>query len=27
MSDPLRIEKLGPGHEVAGFDCGSEELN
>ena len=27
MSDSLRIEKLGPGHEVAGFDCGSEELN
>ena len=27
MSDPLRIEKLRPDHEVAGFDCGSEELN
>ncbi len=27
MSDPLRIEKLGPGHGVTGFDCGSEELN
>jgi predicted N-acetyltransferase YhbS len=27
MSDPLRIEKLRPDHVVAGFDCGSEELN
>jgi predicted N-acetyltransferase YhbS len=27
MSDPLRIEKLRPEHLVAGFDCGSEELN
>ena len=27
MSDPLRIEKLGPRHSLAGFDCGSEELN
>jgi predicted N-acetyltransferase YhbS len=27
MSDPLRIEKLLPDHVVAGFDCGSEELN
>jgi len=27
VSDPLRIEKLRPDHAVAGFDCGSEELN
>ncbi len=27
MSDPLRIEKLGAGHAVGGFDCGREELN
>jgi len=27
MGDPLRIEKLRPDHVVAGFDCGSEELN
>ena len=27
MSDPPRIEKLRPDHAVAGFDCGSEELN
>ena len=27
MSDPLRIEKLGPGHSLDGFDCGREELN
>ena len=27
MNDPLRIEKLGPGHSLDGFDCGREELN
>ncbi len=27
MSDPLRIEKLGPGHSLEDFDCGREELN
>jgi GNAT superfamily N-acetyltransferase len=27
MSDPPRIEKLRADHAVAGFDCGSEELN
>ncbi len=27
MSDPLRIEKLAPGHSLDGFDCGREELN
>ena len=27
MSDPLRIEKLGPKHSLDGFDCGREELN
>jgi GNAT superfamily N-acetyltransferase len=27
VSDPLRIEKLRPGHAVADFDCGSEPLN
>jgi hypothetical protein len=27
MADPLRIEKLGSDHAVAGFDCGQEELN
>jgi GNAT superfamily N-acetyltransferase len=27
MSDPATIEKLRPDHVMAGFDCGSEELN
>ncbi len=27
MSDPFRIEKLGPSHSLDGFDCGREELN
>jgi GNAT superfamily N-acetyltransferase len=27
VSDPLRIEKLGPAHSLNGFDCGREELN
>ena len=27
MSDPLRIEKLGPEHALDAFDCGREELN
>jgi GNAT superfamily N-acetyltransferase len=27
VSDPLRIEKLGPEHSLDGFDCGREELN
>jgi GNAT superfamily N-acetyltransferase len=27
MTDPLRIEKLQPHHNVAGFDCGNEGLN
>jgi hypothetical protein len=27
VSDPLRIEKLGPKHSLDGFDCGREELN
>lgn len=27
MTDPLRIEKLQPLHDVTGFDCGSEGLN
>jgi GNAT superfamily N-acetyltransferase len=27
VSDPLRIEKLTPAHEVEGFHCGQEALN
>jgi GNAT superfamily N-acetyltransferase len=27
VSDPFRIEKLGPRHALDGFDCGREELN
>jgi GNAT superfamily N-acetyltransferase len=27
MGDPMRIGKLRPDHVLAGFDCGSEELN
>jgi len=27
MTDPLRIEKLRPDHNLAEFDCGSEGLN
>jgi GNAT superfamily N-acetyltransferase len=27
VSDPLRIEKLGPKHSLDGFDCGRDELN
>jgi GNAT superfamily N-acetyltransferase len=27
VTDPLRIEKLGPNHSLNGFDCGRERLN
>lgn len=27
MTGARRIEKLGPGHDLQGFDCGQEDLN
>jgi GNAT superfamily N-acetyltransferase len=27
VNAPRRVEKLGPGHAIEGFDCGREELN